>query len=82
MTHTSPAQLEGQMNALAQAWLHLAAELELQGAIDAPRLEQALRHRRWPDNPQVNREGRETLRWLCDQLADARSHRQSPAQRG
>lgn len=71
-------QLEGQMNGMAQAWLHLAAELELQGAVDGPRLEAALRKRRWPDNPQVNPEAREMLRWLCDQMAEAREARQSP----
>lgn len=70
-------QLEGQMNAMAQAWLHLTAELERTEAIDGPKLEQSLRNWRWQDNPQVNQEGREMLRWLCHRMAEARGIRQS-----
>lgn len=70
-------QLEGQINALAHAWLTLVAALETQEGFDAVGLQASLRKRRWPQNPELNVEGRSTLNWLCDQLDEARSARQS-----
>jgi hypothetical protein len=71
------AQLEGQINALAHAWLTLVAALEAQDGFDAVGLQADLRKRRWPQEPQLNSEARSTLNWLCDQLDEARAARQS-----
>ncbi|QOK91987.1 hypothetical protein HF908_11165 [Ralstonia pseudosolanacearum] len=68
--------LEAQVNAMAQAWLYLAANVEIQTGIDMEDMESALRTRRWPGNPAINAEGRDTLRWLCNKLAGARAVRQ------
>lgn len=71
------AQLEGQVNALAHAWLTLVAALETQEGFDAEGLQASLRKRRWPQNPAVNAEARPAMNWLCDQLDEARAVRQS-----
>lgn len=73
------AQLEGQVNALAHAWLTLVAALEAQEGFDAAGLQASLCKRRWPQNPAVNEEARPALSWLCHQLDDARAIRQSGA---
>lgn len=70
-------QLEGQINALAHAWLTLVAALETQEGFDAEGLQASLRKRYWPQNPALNAEARKALNWLCDQLDEARSNRQS-----
>ncbi|QBP09833.1 hypothetical protein [Cupriavidus metallidurans] len=70
-------QLEGQVNALAHAWLTLVAALETQEGFDAAGLQASLRKRRWPQNPALNAEARPTLSWLCDCLDEARTTRQS-----
>ncbi|WP_407059356.1 hypothetical protein ACJBUE_22985 (plasmid) [Ralstonia syzygii subsp. celebesensis] len=69
--------LEAQVNAMAQAWLYLAANVEMQAGIDMEDMESALRAKRWPGNPAINAEGRDTLRWLCNKLASARAVRQA-----
>lgn len=69
-------KLEAQVNALAWAWLHLAASLEEAGVVDHERLTTSLRQKRFPDSP-LNPEIRETLRWLCDGLDMAYEVRQS-----
>ncbi|VVD97619.1 hypothetical protein PCO31110_01970 [Pandoraea communis] len=70
-------QLEGQVNALAHAWLTLVAALETQDGFDASSLQASLRERRWPQNHTVNTEARPTLAWLCEQLDEARAARLS-----
>ncbi|ALS60689.1 hypothetical protein AT302_21490 [Pandoraea norimbergensis] len=70
-------QLEGQVNALASAWLTLVAALETQEGFDTSRLQAFLRTRRWPQNHTVNSEARPTLAWLCEQLDEARASRLS-----
>lgn len=70
-------QLEGQINALAHAWLTLVAALETQEGFDAAGLQASLRKRRWPQNPALNEYARPAVSWLCDQLDEARSARQS-----
>lgn len=42
-------KLEGQVQALAQAWLHLAATSETAGGHNPDGLSSALRQQRWPD---------------------------------
>ena len=71
------AQLEGQINALAHAWLTLVCALETQDGFDAAGLQASLRRRRWPQNPALNEQARPTLDWLCNQLDKARAVRQS-----
>ncbi|MGQ0708727.1 MAG: hypothetical protein ACT4NV_03155 [Rhodoferax sp.] len=72
-------RLEGQVNAMAHAWLTLVAALETQEGFDAAGLQASLRKRRWPQNPALNAQARPTLAWLCDQLDDARMARRSGA---
>jgi hypothetical protein len=69
--------LEGQMNAIAQAWLYLSAEMEMQGGISLERMETALQHKYWPEEPDVSAEGQRTLQWLCRELSAARNVRAS-----
>lgn len=70
-------QLEGQMNAMAHAWLTLVCALEQQAGFDAAGLQRSLRERSWPDDAAVDAEGRRVLGWLCDQLDQSRARRQS-----
>lgn len=72
--------LEAQVNAMAQAWLHLAAHIEMQTGIDMTALEGALRRKRWPSNPDMDTEASSALHWLCDELAGARAVREARAQ--
>lgn len=67
--------LEGQMNAIAQAWLYLCAEMEMQGELNLERMETALQHKYWPEDPDVSAEGQRTLKWLCRELSAARNVR-------
>ena len=69
--------LEAQVNAMAQAWLYLAANIEMQAGIDMEGMESALRAKRWPDNPGIDGESRAALDWLCRELATARAVRQT-----
>ena len=68
-------ELEGRINALAQAWMHLAAAAEVAGVLKREPLTHQLRQIRFPQQ-RWNAEARETLRWLCDRLdaaAEARA---------
>ncbi len=69
--------LEAQVNAMAQAWLYLAANVEMQASIDMEGMEAALRAKRWPNSPGIDSEGRAALHWLCNELATARAVRQA-----
>ena len=69
--------LEAQVNAMAQAWLYLAANIEMQAGIDMERMEAAMRKKYWPDHPDIDPEARISLNWLCDELASARAVREA-----
>lgn len=56
--------LEAQVNALAQAWLYLAAHVEIQCGLNMESMEAAMCRQQWPDNPDIDQEARETLQWL------------------
>ena len=71
--------LEGQMNAIAQAWLYLAAEMEMQGEFNLERMETSLQRKYWPERPDVSAEGQRTLKWLCRELSAARNVRAARA---
>ncbi|MCK6376843.1 MAG: hypothetical protein L6Q69_22475 [Zoogloea sp.] len=67
--------LEGQMNAMAQAWLYLAAEVEMQGGFSLEQMEESLKAKRWPTCANVNDDARNTIYWLCHELSAARNVR-------
>ncbi len=69
--------LEAQVNALAQAWLYLASNVEMQCRIDMEAMENALRQKHWPDNPALDVEARDTLQWICREMATARTVRRA-----
>lgn len=71
--------LEAQVNALAQAFLRLAAAAEMSGAIERQPLCQALRGIRWPGSS-LEPGARSTLSWLADELDAAHAARQSVEQ--
>ena len=70
-------KLEAQVNAMAQAWLYLAANIEMKTGIDMEGMEAALRKKVWPRHPEINDEARTALNWLCNELASARAVRQA-----
>lgn len=70
-------KLEAQVNAMAQAWLYLAANIEMQAGIDMEGMEAALRAKHWPGSPSIDTEARASLNWLCNELATARAVRQA-----
>lgn len=68
-------QIEGQIHALARAWLHTAAALEAQGLLDPGVLERSLLSAHWKGadfEPHAHR----TMQHLVDQLTDGRERRQ------
>ena len=67
--------LEGQVNAISQAWLYLAAEMEMQGGFNLERMEDSLKAKRWPTCANVDDVARNTLFWLCHELSAARNVR-------
>lgn len=71
--------LEAQINAMAQAWLYLAAHVEIQCGIEMEGMEVALRKKNWPHNPEIDPEARAALQWLCSEMAEAREVRQARA---
>ncbi len=75
-------KLEAQVNAMAQAWLYLAANIEMQTGIEMEGMEAALRKKHWPGNPGIDGEGRAALNWLCNELASARAVRRNARQAG
>lgn len=69
-------RLEAQVNALAQAWLHLAAAVEMAGVVEHTSLTHALDQLHWPDEA-TDHVARQTLDWLVVQLNGARQSRLS-----
>ncbi|QTD95625.1 hypothetical protein [Burkholderia anthina] len=69
--------LEAQVNALAQAWLYLAATVEIQTGVDLVTMENELCEKVWPNSPAIDTLARDTLYWLCDQLDAARATREA-----
>ena len=67
--------LEAQVNAMAQAWLYLAAHIEMQAGIEMEGMEAALRKKHWPNNHGIDAEAQSALDWLCRELATARAVR-------
>lgn len=72
-------KLEGQMNAMVQAWLYLAASVEVQCGADLAEMERSLCAKRWPTAPRIDGEARRTLEWLCKELSAARRFREQRA---
>lgn len=68
-------KLEAQMNAMAEAWLYLAATLEMETGANLVPMEAALQRRTWPSALDINAEAQATLRHLCRELAAARAVR-------
>lgn len=68
-------QLEGQVHALAQAWLLLAATLEMRELSDPQSLEQALLAQHW-QGAAFEPHAQSTARYLVEQLGEARERRQ------
>lgn len=67
-------QIEGQIHALARAWLYLAAGMEMRGLLDPEALEQSMLGTNWqgaPLEPHANR----AMQHLVEQLAAARETR-------
>lgn len=67
-------QLQGQIQALAQAWLRLAAAGEINGGHDGPQLDDALLNVTWPGQS-FEPPAQAFLQGLVDQLQQARSNR-------
>lgn len=68
-------KLEAQMNAIAQAWLYLAASMEMECGAELTPMESALKRKHWPDAPQIDQAAQDTLKWLCGELSAARAVR-------
>jgi len=67
-------KLEGQVQALAQAWLHLAAASEAVGSHNPDGLSSALQQRRWP-GAAFEPYAQAMMSGLTEQLELARQHR-------
>jgi len=74
-TEARVLKLEAQMNAMAQAWLYLAASVEMEFGVDLAPMEDALCRKQWPTAPEIDPIARETMQWLCGELAAARAVR-------
>lgn len=74
-TEARVLKLEAQMNALAQAWLYLAASMEMECGVDLSPMAQALGRKHWPSAPELDEAARGTLQWLCGELSAARAVR-------
>ena len=72
-------ELEANVNAMAQAWLYLAAHVEQECGTDLSRMEDSLRQKRWPNAPAIDAPARAALHWLCDELDQARAMREAKA---
>lgn len=68
-------QVEGQIHAMARAWLYLAAEMEMQGLLDPESLERSMLATHWQGAP-FEPHAHKAMQYLVDQLADARESRQ------
>jgi hypothetical protein len=64
-------KIEGRQNALAMAWLYLAAQMEMHGLLDSDSLEQALLAQHWNGAP-FEPHAQKAMQHLVEQLADAR----------
>lgn len=78
---TRIATLEAQINAMAQAWLYLAAHVEIECGLDMRAMETAMKDKRWPNNPDLDPEARSAVRWLCSELDQARTVRNGKKRR-
>lgn len=67
-------QLEGQVHALARAWLQLAAAVEIEGLTDPAVLDEVLLGSRWP-GLEIEPHAQRTMQHLVEQLAEARANR-------
>lgn len=65
---------EGAINALAKAWLFLAAQAEIRGQLDPELMEQALLKAHWSGAP-FEPHAQQLMQHLAEQLADARETR-------
>jgi len=74
-TEARVLKLEAQMNAMAQAWLYLAASVEMEFGVDLAPMEGALCRKQWPTAPEIDPVARDTVRWLCGELSAARAVR-------
>lgn len=68
-------QAEGQIHALARAWLYLAAQMEMHGLLDSEALERSMLATHWHEAP-FEPHAHKAMQYLVDQLADARESRQ------
>lgn len=68
-------KLEAQMNAIAQAWLYLAATMEMECGVELAPMEGALMRKHWPDAPLIDQVAQDTMKWLCRELSAARAVR-------
>ncbi len=73
-------RLEAQVNAMAQAWLYLAANIEVNTGMDMTRMEADMCQCRWPGSPEIEEEARHALRWLRAQAEEARENRRQMQQ--
>lgn len=69
-------KLEARINAMAQAWLYLAAAMEMHGANLDP-MKGAMCKQLWPSTPEIEAETQVALRWLSQQLTVARNRREA-----
>jgi hypothetical protein len=67
--------LEGQQNAIVQCLMYLCAECEIQAGFDLQGMKDSLRAKNWPTHPHVDKHGRKTLRWICNELDAAQNVR-------
>lgn len=68
-------QMEGQIHALARAWLHTAAALEIQQLLEPASTERCLLAAHW-DGAAFEPHAHQAMQYLVEQLADARENRQ------
>lgn len=68
-------QLEGQVHALARAWLLLTAQLEMQGLHDPEPLERSLLATHW-QGAAFEPHAHKAMQHLVEQLTEARASRQ------
>lgn len=69
-------KIEGRQNALAMAWLYLAAQMEMCDLLDSDSLEQALLAKHWNGAP-FEPHAQKAMQHLVEQLADARETRRT-----
>lgn len=67
-------QIEGQIHALAQAWLYLAAAMEMRGEIDPEVLAHSMLNANWQGAP-LEPHAQRMMQHLVELLAAARENR-------